>query len=106
MCAVCGWATKVRFSELSIKGFLYRRRRRGFPPIRKNDQKKSALMVNLTPFLPTLCTPNNTERRQNIGVGFTIDTDFFITFSIRRESSSSVPKLCVIDYVSSMTVCN
>ena len=58
--------------------FGRRRRRRGFPPNRKSYQKKSVSIVNPTPILPAICISfiRNTERGK-IGVGFTIDTDFF-----------------------------
>ena len=67
--------------------------------IEKVIKKKVRINRKSHSYFTALCTPNkirNTERGKK-GVRFTIDTDFFlITFSIRREtsSSSSEPRPC------------
>ena len=81
------WSCATRcMQRLNAQGFGAKRggRRRGFPPNRKSYKKFNLLRV---------------ESAGKIRVGFKIDTDFFfITFSIRRETSSSsssfVPKPC------------
>ena len=67
-----------------------KKKKKRFP---SESKKKSVSIGYPTPTLPELCTPNSfirVQRAGKIGVGSTIDTDFFfITFSIRRETSSS-----------------